>query len=63
MNKCRCNKEYEEIYQVKLIDPTGKLTYEKVCSVKCAEEIQEDLYHLHQNRADDMKNQVFQKLK
>jgi hypothetical protein len=39
------------------------MTFEKVCSQECASEVIQELYHLHKNRADDMKNQQIQKLK
>ncbi|AJD29300.1 hypothetical protein N496_19300 (plasmid) [Clostridium botulinum A2B3 87] len=59
----QCCGECKEIYQVKVIDEKGKMTFEKVCSEKCASEVIQVLYNLHKQRADDVKNQVIQKLK
>ncbi|ACA57390.1 MULTISPECIES: hypothetical protein [Clostridium] len=59
----QCYGECKEIYQVKVIDEKGKMTFEKVCSEECASEVIQELYYLHKQRGDDVKNQVIQKLK
>ena len=61
--KCyQCHRECKKIYQVKVIDEIGKTTYEKVCSEECALEVKEELYYLHKKRANDMKEQLIQRL-
>lgn len=59
----QCYGECKEIYQVRVIDEVGKITFEKVCSEECASEVIQELYHLHKNRADNMKSQQIQKLR
>jgi len=46
-----------------MIDEKGKMTFEKVCSEDCATEVQQELYHLHNNRAEEMLHQQFQRLR
>lgn len=59
----QCYKDCEEVYQVKVIDESGKMSFEKVCSEECALEVKEELYHLHKDRADNVYHQVIQRLK
>jgi hypothetical protein len=59
----QCYGECKEIYQVKVIDKVGKMTFEKVCSEECALEVKQELYYLHKNRAENMNNQQIQRLK
>lgn len=62
--KCyQCHKECaDSLYQIKVIDETGKMTFEKVCSEECASEVIQEAYYLHKSRADDMKHQQIQKI-
>jgi hypothetical protein len=59
----QCRGECKEIYQIKVIDEVGKMSFEKICSEECALEVQEELYILHKTRADDVRNCLIQKLK
>lgn len=53
----------DHLYQVKVIDEIGKVSHEKVCSENCAIEVKQEVYLIHQNRADEIKNQKIQKLR
>lgn len=59
----RCNKECVELYKVKIITERGIMSFENVCSVECGDEIREELYCLHLSRANQINNQIFQRLK
>jgi len=59
----QCYKVCEEIYQIKVIDEVGKMTFEKVCTEKCASEVKHEIYHLHKRRAEEVRDCSIQKLK
>lgn len=53
----------EPIYQVKVYEKDGTLSFLKVCSERCAEAAKNKSYEIHKNRADSVKNQEIQKLR
>lgn len=59
----QCHKECEELYQVKVIDKNGKLSFEKVCSEECGSEVIDKFYHIHLNRAEEVNRQIVQRLR
>lgn len=59
----QCYKQCEEVYKVKVIDEIGKMSFERTCSEECALEVQEEMYELHKNRAEEVNNQIIQRLK
>lgn len=56
-------EDNEPIYQVKIYEKDGKLSFLKVCSERCAEVAKNKSYEIHKNMADNVKNQEIQKLR
>jgi ribosomal protein L24E len=56
-------EDNEPIYQVKIYEKDGTLSFLKVCSERCAEVAKNKSYEIHKNMADNVKNQEIQKLR
>jgi len=50
------------VYQVRIVDCEGQVSYCPACSLKCAEETQRKYAEIHRERFKNMMNQSFQKM-
>lgn len=53
----------DDMWQVRLIDGNGFRTYAPACSKECAEAAQRACIELHERRLQEVKQQIFQKMK
>lgn len=50
------------VYQVRIVDCNGQVSYCPACSIECAQETQRKYASIHRERLENVMNQSFQKM-